>query len=490
MEREVELKLEISPRELARLQRHPRVRALSTGPARTATLRSVYFDTRDLALARRGMGLRLRWMGGRRRPIQTLKLRGAGATGLFERGEVECSVSGARPDLDALPDAALRRRLRRALAGAALEPVFETRMRRTSRVLREGRDEWSLDLDVGEARTARRRAPFCELELELRRGRAARLYGFALELAQTIALLPDARSKADRGYALLPRACAPAARPTRFALRPDHSVGQALDGVLRSAVERLTRDVRALLDAETDRAVEALEGDVRRVCAVLEIFAGVLPAQRVRRIRAALEPIGDASRALLEVEGFTAPCRAKRLPRVARLSAVRARLRAPGCAHALLDLGALLAAEATRGAARRGAVRSRRIAPFATAQLERLHRGVRRELERRARTPGAAPRSLCRAVADLREAVELFRPLLRGTEWRDYRRRLAWLARRLEWIEAGRGAAELAPRVRGPARGAASACALRRAQRRAARAARELARPGALPGRPPRRAPR
>ena len=210
--REVELKLGISPDDLLRLRRHPRVGQLAAGPARTRALRSVYFDTPDLALARRGIGLRLRWADGQARAIQTLKTPAGGVAGLFERGEAECSVTGDRPDLDAVPDVARRRRVRRILSGAALGPVFETRMQRTSRLLRDGRHEWTLDLDVGEVCTARAREPFCEVELELCRGGTARLYAFALELAQTIALLPDGRSKADRGYALLPHPPAPASR--------------------------------------------------------------------------------------------------------------------------------------------------------------------------------------------------------------------------------------------------------------------------------------
>jgi inorganic triphosphatase YgiF len=497
--REVELKLGISPEDLFRLRRHPRVGQLAAGPARTRELRSVYFDTPDLALARRGIGLRLRWTDGQTHPTQTLKTRADGAAGLFERGEAECSVAGDRPDLDAVPDAALRRRVRRILSGAALGPVFETRMRRTSQLLRDGRHEWTLDLDVGEVCTAGAREPFCEVELELCRGGTARLYAFALELAQTIALLPDARSKADRGYALLPHAPAPLTRPRRAVLRPDGSVGQALEGALRSCAEALTRDVRAALEVGDAAEVRRLHEAARRACSGVVLFAEALPQRRSRQIRAAFARIHEALHAVCEIDRLaeqyagSRPPRGLRALRTARLDAARELLRGPHCAHALLELGALLATAAERGAAHTRAARSRALSSFATAQLWRRHRGVRAGLEKLARAPGTPPQSLCHGVAELRHAVELFRPLLRTSEARDYRNRLLRLERDLGQLEAGGGVDELVRRVR-PATRSASAAELERAARRvrarAARVARQLGRSEVLPGRPPRLAAR
>jgi inorganic triphosphatase YgiF len=493
-QREVELKLEISPEDLPRLRRHARVRELAVGRARTRALRSVYFDTRGLALARRGIGLRLRWADGQAHPTQTLKTRAARAAGLFERGEVECTVDGDRPDLDAVPDAALRRRVRRILSGGALEPVFETRMQRTSRLLRDGRHAWTLDLDVGEVRTARAREPFCEVEIELRQGGTACLYAFALELAQTIALLPDGRSKADRGYALLPNAPMPAARPRRTALRPEHSVGQALEGVLRSCAEALTHDVRAAFETGDAKAVQPLYEGVRRACSAFALFAEVLPQRRSRRIRAAFERIAEALDAVREVDRLAEPCAGSRLPsglsalRAVRLDTARELLRAPRCAHALLDLGALLATGFDRGGARTRALRSRAVSSLASAQLQRRHRSVRDALEKLARAPGAPAQPLRCALAELRHAAAFFRPLLRSAEARDYRSRLLRLERSLEWLEAGSGVDALVRRARAAARTASAAelaRAARRVRARADRAARQLARSRAWPGRPP-----
>jgi phosphohistidine phosphatase len=61
--REIELKLEVSPEDLRRLQRHPLVRSLSQARAVTQTLDSVYFDTEDHDLAEANWVLRVRSSG-------------------------------------------------------------------------------------------------------------------------------------------------------------------------------------------------------------------------------------------------------------------------------------------------------------------------------------------------------------------------------------------------------------------------------------------
>jgi inorganic triphosphatase YgiF len=492
--REVELKLRISPEDLPRLRRHPRVRELAVGRARTRVLRSVYFDTRDLALAHRGIGLRLRWADGQAHPTQTLKTRAGGAAGLFERAEAECRVAGDRPDLDAVPDTALARRVRRALSGARLAPVFETRMRRTSRTLRDGRHAWALDLDEGEVRTASAREPFWEVELELCRGGAARLYAFALELAQTIPLLPDGRSKADRGYALLPNAPAPRARPRRAALQPDHSVGQALDRLLHECAQEFTRDAGAALRARDFEEMRPLCEGARRVSSALAFFADALPARRSQRIHRACARLAEGLDAVHEVDQFAALCAESRPPRglralqTARLDAARALVRGPHCGRALLELGALLAAAGGPGAARASALRSRAIPSYAAAQLGMRHRSVRAGLEAFAHAPGARARALRGALVKLRHAAEFARPLLRASDARDYRNRLLRLERSFEQLEAGESVDALVWEVLARTPTGSAAALERTAERlraRATRAERRLARSPSLPAQPP-----
>jgi inorganic triphosphatase YgiF len=108
--RELELKLEVGPRQLARLK----TRALKPlgEPRARQRLGSVYFDTPDHRLREKGLSLRVRSVDGRY--VQTVKQATAGqGAGLFDRFEWETEVEGEEPDLEA----AFRTPIRKALAG-------------------------------------------------------------------------------------------------------------------------------------------------------------------------------------------------------------------------------------------------------------------------------------------------------------------------------------------------------------------------------------
>lgn len=499
--REVELKLEISPADLGRLRRHPRIRELAVGRASTRALRSVYFDTSALDLARRGIALRLRWAGGARDPVQTVKARVIGAraraaAGLFERAEVECRVAGDRPDLDALPDAALRRRLRRILAGERLGPLFETRVQRTRRRLRDGRHEWTLDLDVGEVRRAARREPFCEIELELRRGDPRRLYDFARCLAQAIALRPATESKADRGYALV-RGAPPSPKRTRGApLAPETGVGAVLARVLERCAGGLARNARAVFEGADPDGAQRMRAATLELCASLAVFREALRAVPTRRIRVEARRLAAALDALGEVDRFAAafPERAQRAgarrPDLAPLRRALRDLRAERVAvlrdgemalrfgSLSLDLGRLqlacAAARASRTAA--SAPLARRAANFAPGALTRCHRDVSRMC-----APRGAPSAgiLREALETLTSASTRFGGLYPDAPTRRYRAAVARLARAAERVVAAEAEAALAremgeriPQHASPA----TRCAIARIDARAAAAARRARR--------------
>ena len=123
--REIELKLSMRPESLDRVMRSPDLRADGARRTIARALKNTYFDTPQLTLRERGLVLRVREAG--RRFVQTVKAGSAGASGLFRRREWERSVSGPKPDLARIDDAALRAQL--VDTAVQLAPVFSSEVR-------------------------------------------------------------------------------------------------------------------------------------------------------------------------------------------------------------------------------------------------------------------------------------------------------------------------------------------------------------------------
>jgi inorganic triphosphatase YgiF len=178
--KEIEIKLELPPASLQRFKRIPLLRGQKRR-AKSATEVSVYFDTDKHKLHRKGMMLRVRRSGDRY--IQTIK--SAGNSGPFARDEWESEIKGRAPDLRLAQGTALEP-LRSGKFRRQLRPVFETRIRRTTYPLSNGKSDIVLTLDKGTIATGRSSKALCEIELELKRGDEAELFRLARELTQTL----------------------------------------------------------------------------------------------------------------------------------------------------------------------------------------------------------------------------------------------------------------------------------------------------------------
>src|SRR5450759_5524639 len=134
---------------------------------------------------------------------QTIKGDGAVCSGLHQRMEWESQIADSTPDLSKITNHALLKLFSHHGLRDRLQPVFITIFRRTNWLLSfaEG-DEIELSLDQGELKAGQSVAPVCEVELELKAGRPEKLYEMALQLLESVQLMPENSSKADRGYAL------------------------------------------------------------------------------------------------------------------------------------------------------------------------------------------------------------------------------------------------------------------------------------------------
>lgn len=299
---EVELKLEIPPEHASRLLRSRLLRELGEGRSRTRSLHTLYFDTPKLDLARIGVALRVRRDG--RRLVQTLKARGPQRGAHFDRLEFEAPSAAEEPDLGLVPDPELRRRVEEAIAGSALAPVIETRIRRTRRLLRHEATSLELDVDVGEVRAAGATQPLSEIELELREGDAGALYDVALALLETVPLRISTVSKADLGYACLTGSPPAPQKAKPPELSPGATLDEAIAATLATCLEQILANQAPARRGDDVEGVHQMRVGVRRLRSALRLFRPVLPVDALRPLERDLRWLGRALGAVRDLDVF------------------------------------------------------------------------------------------------------------------------------------------------------------------------------------------
>lgn len=263
--REVELKFELEPDALDRLEERLTVRAGSPDPAPAQTLVSVYYDTAEHALQKAGLTLRVRIDGQRR--IQTVKTEG---DGLFTRGEWECDLGRDGLNLSALDHAPFADML--SAAGPDLKPIFATRMQRTRRLIREPSGEIEAAMDRGEIEADGRTEAVCELELELKTGSPQALFGLARRLAESEPLRLSFASKAERGFRLLSATAPSAFTGDRPRLTPDMTVARAFAAIGGQGLRQLTANAQTLRALRRPEALHQTRVAIRRLRTGFKLF--------------------------------------------------------------------------------------------------------------------------------------------------------------------------------------------------------------------------
>jgi triphosphatase len=265
---EVELKLALDPENLSKLKQHPLLRAKRPS---TTRLEATYFDTADLRLASRDLTLRVRRNG--RHHVQTIKAGDLRQIGLFEREEVEQPVARSSPDVEAIGHGALRKAVGGAIGEGALKPIFGTEVQRTRWKLGDGsRVAVEVDLDVGHVQAGRVRAPICEIELELKKGRPRDLVRLARMLGRAVPLRLDVGSKAARGLALYRGEAQAIRKAEAVPLQRDGSLGEAVLAILKESLTHVASNQAAVLDGSDVEGVHQMRVGLRRMRATLGLF--------------------------------------------------------------------------------------------------------------------------------------------------------------------------------------------------------------------------
>ncbi|WP_173059101.1 CYTH and CHAD domain-containing protein [Sulfurimicrobium lacus] len=293
MATEIELKLLINPADIARLRRHPLLKAQAAGRARTRNLLSIYFDTPDLTLRQQRVALRVRRVGARW--VQTVKGGGEVRAGLHQRGEWEDEVAHERPDLTKIDSPSLLKLFSSAAVRDRLRPIFTTEFKRTTWLLHwDDGDEVELALDQGEVKSGNKTSPVCEIELELKHGNPARLFLAALELQQTIPLRLENVSKADRGYRLSQAAPSLVTKAETLEMTQDMSVTQAFQAIAWNCISHWTANQEGALLSDNPENIHQIRVALRRLRSALPLFRSAIPRESYRAIGEELKWLANA----------------------------------------------------------------------------------------------------------------------------------------------------------------------------------------------------
>ena len=271
MQKEIELKLELDPTDAPRIKSARLLTAESLGRAEEEHLVSTYFDTPDHALSKAGVFLRVREKDGRY--LQTVKAMQSKAD-LLDRFEWEREISGPAPDLRVVDGTPLHSLLTRARR-ASLQPLFETRMRRTLRRVAHGGSEIEVAIDEGEIVAGARKVPISEVELELKGGDAAELFSLARALAATLPLRLAVKTKAERGFELLSKADFAVEKASEVEIKPAMTAAEAFRAIARSCLRQIIVNEPAMIAGDAE-ALHQMRVGLRRLRAARSIFADVV----------------------------------------------------------------------------------------------------------------------------------------------------------------------------------------------------------------------
>jgi len=266
--KELELKLLISPQDQPRFLQSDLISRCVIGPGQEKRLHSVYYDTAEHTLAENGFSLRVRRDGDTF--VQTLKFAPQEEKS-FSRHEWETPLQGSAPELSDFPGSALGPVAAR-LRAKALVPLCSSTVRR--RVIPIGFKESILELalDEGVIAAGERERPISELEIEVKKGDATRLYELALELLDLVPLRWSTESKFKRGFALAQGRPPSTAKASPSSLTEDMVFDDAVAAVLAGCQRHLLANEPAAEDGRDSEGVHQMRVAVRRMRAAFALF--------------------------------------------------------------------------------------------------------------------------------------------------------------------------------------------------------------------------
>jgi inorganic triphosphatase YgiF len=289
MQRELELKVQLSSSDMKRLGGELRYDELAIGSAATKKLRTGYFDTPGRNLQAAGFSLRLRRQDGRW--LQTIQSEQQAADGVSNPVELEGPVDTGEPDLAKITGKKIKRAVQEAVKGASLHPVFETVIRRTTRKI----NTQKLAADEGVARTGEGSSELGAAELELKAGRAEDLLLAVEKLLGGHELKLAGHSEDKRGYRVAVGKRRASAEPEKARLARitrKNSSAEAFSAILASAIRQIVVNRQAVLRTDCSEGAHQLRIGLRRLRSALRALRPLVDGGSLRAFERSARDMG------------------------------------------------------------------------------------------------------------------------------------------------------------------------------------------------------
>ncbi|MBE0438744.1 MAG: CYTH domain-containing protein [Gammaproteobacteria bacterium] len=201
MSLEQEIKLRVQQQEQLDLSDLSVLANLIQGEMKSNKLVSTYFDTFNLDLMKRGLGLRMRLSNGQW--LQTVKTSGVVVNGLHQRDEWEHELASPNWNITKLMETALADSVSDSKVWDKVSELFTTDfIRHTIQLKLADGSEVELAYDRGEVRCGNSSDIIHEIELELKSGSVEQLKLLAEQLCLQLPVSLSDISKAQQGYQL------------------------------------------------------------------------------------------------------------------------------------------------------------------------------------------------------------------------------------------------------------------------------------------------
>src|SRR6516225_8346289 len=275
---QVALRLASSAGDLLQLER-ALLKMTGANPTDSTTLTSTFYDTDAGRLRHDGLALQVRKQNGQYTQIvDTADIKGELPLTCREWEDV---IDRERPDLRA-PNSGGQ--LPEALSEDELRARFTTVVQRTlCRLEPDASTQIVGAVDKGEIRTTEsgRTEPIYEVELQLKRGDPAALYGTGLRLLEIAPLHIEPRSTAERGSLLLDSTTAKpqTEHSLPFELKPDMTVDESLRKIGLGGLRLFLRNELAALAGVSD-GIHQMRVAVRRLRSAVASMKRMLPQEQ------------------------------------------------------------------------------------------------------------------------------------------------------------------------------------------------------------------